>query len=140
MCAFYCLSMKGQKLGYRKVKDGPGNNVKITSFILNWFKRRRAPAGLILLYHRVTDLNSDPWQLCVSPRNFEQQMQLLRETCSPDSIGELASLLEAKHPPRMLNRIVGGVLGNNHRRYGMTTTTLYGNDSMPCRRRIGSQS
>ena len=27
-------------------------------------------------------------------------MQLLRETCFPVSIGELASLLEAKHPPR----------------------------------------
>ena len=100
MCAFCCFFMKCQKLGYRKVKDGLESNVKRTSFILNRFKRRRTSAGLILLYHRVTDLNSDPWQLCVSLRNFEQQMQLLSETCSPVSLRELASLLEAKHPPR----------------------------------------
>ena len=65
MCAFCCLSMRCRSLAtgkYRNVKDGLGSNVKRTSFILNWSKRRRMSAGLILLYHRVTDLNSDPWR------------------------------------------------------------------------------
>lgn len=57
-------------------------------------------AGLILLYHRVTDLSSDPWQLCVSPSNFEQQMQVLREACSPVALHELSSLLGGKRSPR----------------------------------------
>jgi peptidoglycan/xylan/chitin deacetylase (PgdA/CDA1 family) len=73
--------------------------MKGTSFIRNWFKRRREPNGLILLYHRVADLNSDPWQLCVSPGNFEQQMQLLREKYSPVPLHKLTSILSAKHSP-----------------------------------------
>ena len=74
--------------------------MKRISYILNWFKRRRTSTGLILLYHRVTDLNSDPWQLCVSPSNFEQQMQMLSETYAPVWLGKLASILEAKQLPR----------------------------------------
>jgi peptidoglycan/xylan/chitin deacetylase (PgdA/CDA1 family) len=81
-------------------KHGLESKVKRISFFINWFKHRRTSAGLILLYHRVADLNSDPWQLCVSPRNFEQQMQLLRERCSPVSLRELAPLLDAKQSPR----------------------------------------
>jgi peptidoglycan/xylan/chitin deacetylase (PgdA/CDA1 family) len=56
---------------------------------------------MILLYHRVTDLTSDPWQLCVSPHNFEQQMQLLSETCTPVLLREMVSVLETKHLPRL---------------------------------------
>jgi peptidoglycan/xylan/chitin deacetylase (PgdA/CDA1 family) len=73
--------------------------MKRTSFILNWFLHRRASNGLILLYHRVTDLDSDPWQLCVSPGNFEQQMQLLREKYSPVPLHKLTSILRSKHSP-----------------------------------------
>jgi len=92
--------MKCQKLDCRKVKDGLGINAKKTSFIMNWFKRRQKRAGLILLYHRVADLNTDPWQLCVSPRNFEQQMQLLSESFSPVSLHDLLAFLETKNQSR----------------------------------------
>jgi glycosyltransferase involved in cell wall biosynthesis/peptidoglycan/xylan/chitin deacetylase (PgdA/CDA1 family)/SAM-dependent methyltransferase len=33
--------------------------------------------GLILMYHRVIDVESDPWALCVSPENFEQHLKFL---------------------------------------------------------------
>lgn len=40
---------------------------------------RLAPGGLILMYHRVTEVGSDPWSICVSPRHFAQQMEVLRK-------------------------------------------------------------
>lgn len=46
---------------------------------------RFAPGGLILMYHRIIKLESDPWSICVSPRNFAQQMEVLR-------FGEVVSL------------------------------------------------
>lgn len=35
--------------------------------------------GIILMYHRVTNLKSDPWQLHVTPNNFEDHMRILRK-------------------------------------------------------------
>jgi peptidoglycan/xylan/chitin deacetylase (PgdA/CDA1 family) len=34
--------------------------------------------GLVLMYHRIHTPNIDPWQLSVSPENFEQQLQVLK--------------------------------------------------------------
>ena len=33
---------------------------------------------MILMYHRVADLDCDPWQLAVTPGNFVEQMEVLR--------------------------------------------------------------
>ncbi|MDB5020740.1 MAG: hypothetical protein JWQ28_1867 [Pedobacter sp.] len=38
---------------------------------------RSSNDGLILMYHRIHDADADPWQLSVSPENFEQQLQVL---------------------------------------------------------------
>ncbi|MDQ3395673.1 MAG: polysaccharide deacetylase family protein [Bacteroidota bacterium] len=35
--------------------------------------------GVILMYHRVADVRSDPWQLTVSVKNFEEQMKVLQK-------------------------------------------------------------
>jgi len=35
---------------------------------------------LVLMYHRVTDLEHDPWNIAVSPENFRQQMRILSQT------------------------------------------------------------
>ncbi|MCI0412578.1 polysaccharide deacetylase family protein [bacterium] len=36
--------------------------------------------GLILMYHRVADLNADPWELCVQPKHFREQLEILRQS------------------------------------------------------------
>jgi peptidoglycan/xylan/chitin deacetylase (PgdA/CDA1 family) len=43
---------------------------KLNSFIRN--------KGLVLMYHRINISHNDPWQLSVSPKNFEQQLQVLK--------------------------------------------------------------
>jgi peptidoglycan/xylan/chitin deacetylase (PgdA/CDA1 family) len=46
-------------------------------------------SGLILLYHRITDLLPDPQLLCVSPSRFAQQMALIRSNFAPMSVMDL---------------------------------------------------
>jgi len=53
-----------------------------------------APSVTVLMYHRVADEVCDPWQLCVSPKNFEQQLQWLQSTGNVISIGELDQQLQ----------------------------------------------
>jgi len=39
--------------------------------------------GLILLYHRVSDLASDPQRLSVKPERFSKHLEVIRARCSP---------------------------------------------------------
>jgi peptidoglycan/xylan/chitin deacetylase (PgdA/CDA1 family) len=50
---------------------------------------------LILLYHRVADVESDPWGLAVSPRNFRDQMRVLSSRGLAVSLDELVQALTA---------------------------------------------
>ena len=50
-----------------------------------------APGGLILLYHRVATLDTDPQLLAVSPKNFAAQMAVLRELARPASLASIAN-------------------------------------------------
>lgn len=51
--------------------------------------------AVLLMYHRVLDLPSDPWQLSVSPRHFAEQLDVLRQLGSVVRLGELTALLQA---------------------------------------------
>jgi peptidoglycan/xylan/chitin deacetylase (PgdA/CDA1 family) len=62
------------------------------SFSFRGIKRRifyssqwgSSPVGIILMYHRVNDAVQDPWELCVSPANFEEHLEVLRKySCVP---------------------------------------------------------
>lgn len=60
---------------------------------------RLAPGGLILMYHRITEVESDPWSICVSPRNFAQQMEVLRKFGEVVSLQELNQKLQQGKTP-----------------------------------------
>ena len=55
---------------------------------------------LILLYHRVARLRSDPWGLAVTPRRFDEHLRALREYASPMQLGELNEALRNDRLPQ----------------------------------------
>ena len=59
-----------------------------------------AAQGLILLYHRIAEVDADPWGLCVSQRHFAEQLAMIRELGSPLGLGELVRHLRMNTLPR----------------------------------------
>jgi peptidoglycan/xylan/chitin deacetylase (PgdA/CDA1 family) len=59
-----------------------------------------APGPRILLYHRVTEVASDPWGLCVSPRHFAEHLEVLQKYGVCMQIQQLAQMLQDKKLPR----------------------------------------
>ncbi len=55
--------------------------------------------ALILMYHRVATVRPDPFGLCVSPENFAEQMQVLREHAHPISLRGLTESLQSGRIP-----------------------------------------
>lgn len=69
--------------------------------LLRRVARRFARTAVVLVYHRVADLISDPWSLSVSPRRFEEHLQILRRHFRPMSLSRLVQALRAGSvPPR----------------------------------------
>ena len=62
---------------------------------------RIGPKAVILLYHRVAELQSDPWGLAVSPGNFAEQLDVLRKRACVVSVGEVAAGLRGQ--PRAIS-------------------------------------
>lgn len=46
--------------------------------------------AVILMYHRVQMPRADPWGLCVTPRHFEEHLEVLATNCHPLPTAELA--------------------------------------------------
>lgn len=51
---------------------------------------------LVLMYHRITVAETDPWGICVSPENFEQHLQVLKNGFNVISTRELLQQVSAK--------------------------------------------
>lgn len=64
-------------------------------------RRARTPraAAAILMYHRVADVQYDPWNLAVSPENFEQQLAYLKRHHTPMPLNELIEALQTGKLP-----------------------------------------
>jgi peptidoglycan/xylan/chitin deacetylase (PgdA/CDA1 family) len=65
------LAYRSMRSVYRKVRAGK-----------NYFLNLLDSPIIILVYHRVTDLSSDPEMLAVSPENFRQHMEFLKQRYS----------------------------------------------------------
>ena len=59
--------------------------------------RRREPLGVVLLYHRVADLKTDPQLLAVSPSNFADHLRILNRDYLPVALTDLNS--QTPKPP-----------------------------------------
>jgi len=57
--------------------------------------------ALILMYHRVADVDSDPFSLCVAPHHFSEHLEVLRKCARPVPLTKLAAeIRNGGIPPR----------------------------------------
>jgi peptidoglycan/xylan/chitin deacetylase (PgdA/CDA1 family) len=61
-------------------------------------KNKLLPGCVILMYHRVADVDSDPWSLCVSPKHFAQHLAVLQAYGSLVSLQTLTQRLRQGDP------------------------------------------
>ena len=58
------------------------------------------PRSVILMYHRIAEVDSDPWSLCVTPRHFAEHLEVLRKRGRTIQVRQLAESLENGKVPR----------------------------------------
>lgn len=59
-------------------------------------RNRLSPGALILLYHRIAELPTDPQLLSVSPKNFAEQLSVIKQLGVPVSLGSLSGELSRR--------------------------------------------
>jgi peptidoglycan/xylan/chitin deacetylase (PgdA/CDA1 family) len=90
------------------------------------------PSALILAYHQVAELRSDPWALSVTPRRFAEHLEVLREHTHPIRLQQLSqALLQGNLPDRSVTvTFDDGYADNLHNakpmleRYGIPATVF----------------
>lgn len=66
---------------------------------LQQFQKRFASRSLILTYHRVIEVELDPWRLCITPQHFAEQLAVLQKSYHPLSLQKfLQAYQEGKLP------------------------------------------
>lgn len=63
-------------------------------------RRQFKPGGVILLYHRIVSLSSDPLSLAVSPDHFAQQLEYIYRTCHPMRLLDLVDAMRQRSLPQ----------------------------------------
>src|SRR5438128_10576009 len=63
-------------------------------------KHRLAPPAVILMYHRVAELRSDPQLLAVTPHHFAEHLEVLGKHARPYQLGDLVDALRRGQFPR----------------------------------------
>ncbi|WP_333820623.1 polysaccharide deacetylase family protein [Ohtaekwangia sp.] len=58
----------------------------------------RDSGALVLMYHRIATPAIDPWELCVSPENFEQQLLYLKQEYRVIPMQELTQRIQTREP------------------------------------------
>jgi peptidoglycan/xylan/chitin deacetylase (PgdA/CDA1 family) len=63
-----------------------------------WVVNRLTPQALVLLYHRVAEVPTDPHRLCVTPRHFAEHLEVLRRHYRPTALRQLAGTADRVRP------------------------------------------
>jgi peptidoglycan/xylan/chitin deacetylase (PgdA/CDA1 family) len=56
-------------------------------------KNQVSPGAIILMYHRVAEVDSDPWSLCVTPKHFAEHLEVLQDYGHPRHLQDLTQRL-----------------------------------------------
>lgn len=80
----------------------PGTN-KLQRTLISLRKKLADSKGLILMYHRVAEVDLDPWHLCVTPKHFAEQLEVLQKHACPLSLKEF---LQKHHKGEIPKRAV----------------------------------
>ncbi len=67
--------------------------------VIRMLMSRYVPSALILVYHRVTELESDPQLLAVTPKNFAEHLEILRSQANPIPLKRLIETLAEGNIP-----------------------------------------
>src|SRR5215217_1255625 len=95
-------------------------------------RNRAGLRGLILLYHSVAELRSDPWSLGVRPRHFGEHLEVLRRYTHPLNLQQLSQGLRDGDLPKrsVVVTFDDGYANNLHEakplleRYGVPATVF----------------
>jgi peptidoglycan/xylan/chitin deacetylase (PgdA/CDA1 family) len=61
---------------------------------LRSLKKSLGKKAIILMYHSISDPGIDPWELAVSPSNFEKQLQVLKKIYKVSSVQDIVSRVQ----------------------------------------------
>ena len=73
--------------------------LKTLKLYSRWLRSKLSSHALILGYHRVADVAQDPYQYCVSPGNFAEQLEVLVRHTQVISLAELVDGIRAGQLP-----------------------------------------
>jgi peptidoglycan/xylan/chitin deacetylase (PgdA/CDA1 family) len=71
--------------------------LKKAKYHLRWLRKHLVKGGLILGYHRIAEVLDDPYDICVSPKNFAEQLQILSHFTRPIRLAQLLPGLHHNH-------------------------------------------
>lgn len=64
--------------------------------VTRFMRRALYGSATILMYHRICELDNDPFQLCVAPENFERQLEFLCKHKKAVSVAQLLRMIRNK--------------------------------------------
>lgn len=67
--------------------------------VASFLRKQFEPRAVILMYHSVAEVSSDPWGLRVRPDHFAEQLRILRDHAQPISLQQLVQAHQTGHIP-----------------------------------------